>query len=125
MNTTTALPSRTLDVAATTSVSTVHTAAGRRELIRTLMLFKREFTIVGLLSAAANLLMLTPTLYMLQVYDRVMVSQNALTLMSVSLIALAMFGLMALAGVGALAPAGGHWLAAGRPALNPGIQRQL
>jgi ATP-binding cassette subfamily C exporter for protease/lipase len=97
MNTTTALPSRTLDVAATTSVSTVHTAAGRRELIRTLMLFKREFTIVGLLSAAANLLMLTPTLYMLQVYDRVMVSQNALTLMSVSLIALAMFGLMALA----------------------------
>ena len=97
MNTTTALPGRTLDVAATTSVSTVHTAAGRRELIRTLMLFKREFTIVGLLSAAANLLMLTPTLYMLQVYDRVMVSQNALTLMSVSLIALAMFGLMALA----------------------------
>ena len=72
MNTTTALPGRTLDVAATTSVSTVHTAAGRRELIRTLMLFKREFTIVGLLSAAANLLMLTPTLYMLQVYDRVM-----------------------------------------------------
>ena len=97
MNTTSALPSRTLDVAATISVRAVHTAAGRRELIRTLMLVKREFTIVGLLSAAANLLMLTPTLYMLQVYDRVMVSQNALTLMSVSLIALAMFGLMALA----------------------------
>ena len=57
--------------------------APQRELLRTLALFRREFIIVGLLSAAVNLLMLTPTIYMLQVYDRVMVSQNALTLISV------------------------------------------
>lgn len=100
MNTPTArLSAPTLDVTAQAyvQVSTVHTAQGRKELIRTLMLFKREFIIVGLLSAAANLLMLTPTLYMLQVYDRVMISQNALTLVSVSLITLALFGIMALA----------------------------
>jgi ATP-binding cassette subfamily C exporter for protease/lipase len=98
--TTARLGGPTVDVAAkahTTALAGGHTAAGRQELIRTLMLFKREFIIVGALSAVANLLMLTPTLYMLQVYDRVMVSQNALTLVSVSFIALAMFGLMALA----------------------------
>ena len=52
---------------------------------------------MGLLSALANLLMLTPTIYMLQVYDRVMVSQNELTLIAVSLIALALFGVIAVA----------------------------
>ena len=61
------------------------------------MAYRREFAWVGVLSALANLLMLTPTLYMLQVYDRVMVSQNEMTLMAVSLIALFLFGVMALA----------------------------
>jgi ATP-binding cassette subfamily C exporter for protease/lipase len=69
----------------------------RSELVAALLAFKREFVLVGLLSAVSNLLMLTPTLYMMQVYDRVMVSQNALTLTAVSLIALLMFGVMALA----------------------------
>jgi ATP-binding cassette subfamily C exporter for protease/lipase len=68
-----------------------------RELWAALLAFRREFVLVGLLSAVANLLMLTPTLYMLQVYDRVMISQNELTLTAVSLIALLMFGTMALA----------------------------
>lgn len=68
-----------------------------RELWAALMAFRREFVLVGLLSAVANMLMLTPTLYMLQVYDRVMISQNELTLTAVSLIALLMFGTMALA----------------------------
>ena len=69
----------------------------RSELVTALLAFKREFIVVGLLSALSNLLMLTPTLYMMQVYDRVMVSQNALTLTAVSLIALLMFGVMAAA----------------------------
>jgi ATP-binding cassette subfamily C exporter for protease/lipase len=67
------------------------------ELMETVLAFKTEFLLVGLLSALANLLMLTPTIYMLQVYDRVMVSQNELTLIAVSLIAIALFGVMALA----------------------------
>ena len=83
-----------LDVPASVRTSS---PAPQRELLRTLALFRREFIIVGLLSAAVNLLMLTPTIYMLQVYDRVMVSQNALTLIAVSLITLALFGLMAFA----------------------------
>jgi ATP-binding cassette subfamily C exporter for protease/lipase len=69
--------------------------APQRELRQTLWMFRREFLIVGLLSATVNLLMLTPTLYMLQVYDRVMVSQNELTLVAVSVITLALYGLMA------------------------------
>jgi ATP-binding cassette subfamily C exporter for protease/lipase len=67
------------------------------ELLDTVLAFKSEFLLVGLLSALANLLMLTPTIYMLQVYDRVMVSQNELTLVAVSLIAIILFGVMALA----------------------------
>jgi ATP-binding cassette subfamily C exporter for protease/lipase len=42
----------------------------------------------------ANLLMLTPTLYMLQVYDRVMLSGSDLTLIAVSLICLFLLGVM-------------------------------
>jgi ATP-binding cassette subfamily C exporter for protease/lipase len=69
----------------------------RNELIHTVLAFRSEFILVGVLSAVANLLMLTPTIYMLQVFDRVMVSQNELTLIAISLIALALFGVIALA----------------------------
>lgn len=47
-------------------------------------------------SLVINLLMLVPTLYMLQVYDRVMASHSELTLLAVSLIAALALGLMAL-----------------------------
>ena len=67
----------------------------RSELTRTLRLFKYELLIVGLFSMVANLLMLAPTLYMLQVYDRVLVSRSELTLIFVSLITLYLFGVMA------------------------------
>jgi ATP-binding cassette subfamily C exporter for protease/lipase len=45
----------------------------------------------------ANVLMLSPTLYMLQVYDRVMVSRSELTLLAMSLITLFLFCVMAFA----------------------------
>ena len=67
----------------------------RSELGQTLWAFRRQFAIVGVLSAIANLLLLTPTLYMLQVYDRVMTSGSELTLLAVSLITLFLFGVMA------------------------------
>lgn len=69
----------------------------RSELARTLSSFRREFLVVGLFSLVANVLMLTPTLYMLQVYDRVMVSRSSLTLAAMTLIALFLFGIMAFA----------------------------
>jgi ATP-binding cassette subfamily C exporter for protease/lipase len=83
--------------AASRVVSSEDLRHGEGELWASLWAFRKEFAFVGALSALANLLMLTPTLYMLQVYDRVMVSQNELTLVAVSLIALALFGLMAMA----------------------------
>ena len=49
--------------------------------------FKREIAVVALFSFVSNLLMLTPTVYMLQVYDRVLTSKSSLTLLAVSLVA--------------------------------------
>jgi len=69
----------------------------RSDLTATLWTFRREFVLVGLFSAIANLLMLTPTIYMLQVYDRVLISYSELTLVAVSLICLFLFGIMAIA----------------------------
>jgi ATP-binding cassette subfamily C exporter for protease/lipase len=66
----------------------------RDELSRTLWDFRYEFMVAGLFSMVANLLMLTPTIYMLQVYDRVMVSQNTGTLVFMSLITLFLFGVL-------------------------------
>lgn len=64
---------------------------GRSELSRALWAFRREFLVVAVFSVVANVLLLVPTLYMLQVYDRVMVSRSELTLLVVSLIALFLF----------------------------------
>lgn len=67
----------------------------RSELTRTLGLFRKEFAIVGLFSAVTNLLMLAPTLYMLQVYDRVLLSRSEMTLLAVSLFTLLLYVVMA------------------------------
>jgi len=67
----------------------------RSELTRILGLFRKEFAIVGLFSAVTNLLMLAPTLYMLQVYDRVLLSRSEMTLLAVSLFTLLLYVVMA------------------------------
>ena len=69
----------------------------RSELTRALWVFRREFVVVGVFSMAANVLMLAPTLYMLQVFDRVMSSRSELTLLAMSLITLFLFCVMAFA----------------------------
>ena len=69
----------------------------RNELSRILWEFRYEFVVAGVFSMVANLLMLTPTIYMLQVYDRVMLSQSMGTLMAVSLITLFFFGVLTFA----------------------------
>jgi ATP-binding cassette subfamily C exporter for protease/lipase len=69
----------------------------RSELTATVYLFKRELLIVALLSMISNMLMLAPTLYMLQVFDRVLVSQSEVTLLALSAIALFLFFMMAFA----------------------------
>jgi ATP-binding cassette subfamily C exporter for protease/lipase len=69
----------------------------RSELTQALWAFRREFLVVGVFSMVANVLMLAPTLYMLQVFDRVLSSRSELTLLAMSLITLFLFGVMAFA----------------------------
>ena len=57
--------------------------------------FRSAFRSVGVFSAVINLLMLVPSLYMLQVYDRVMTSQNETTLLMLTLMVLGAFLLQA------------------------------
>jgi ATP-binding cassette subfamily C exporter for protease/lipase len=66
----------------------------RSRLTQILWAFRREFALAGAFSLLANLLMLTPTLYMLWVFDRVYVSQNELTLLALTLFMLALLGVM-------------------------------
>lgn len=53
--------------------------------------FKREALWVAIFGFFSNLLMLTPTLYMLQVFDRVMISNSEYTLAALSLLALLLY----------------------------------
>ena len=65
------------------------------ELKSALWMFRQEFIICAVFSALVNLLMLTPTMYMLQLFDRVMISQNTLTLAGITLVTLFFFSVMA------------------------------
>lgn len=60
----------------------------KNEIQQVLLTFRRTFYTVGTFSAISNLLMLVPSLYMLQVYDRVLASRNELTLLMLTLIML-------------------------------------
>ncbi len=51
----------------------------------------RDFRLIGLFSAVINLLTLTGSFYMLQVYDRVLASRSVETLVALSLVALVAF----------------------------------
>ncbi|EYU13993.1 type I secretion system permease/ATPase [Photorhabdus aegyptia] len=54
----------------------------------------RVFWAIGLFTAFINLLMLVPSVYMLQVYDRVLPTGNEITLLMLTLITLGMFAMM-------------------------------
>ncbi|MGP1717325.1 MAG: type I secretion system permease/ATPase [Methylophilus sp.] len=57
--------------------------------------FRRQFIQMAWLSLLTNVLMLVPTLYMLQLYDRVMQSRNTLTLVAVTALTAGLLLLMA------------------------------
>ena len=59
--------------------------AGRQEILAALATCRRGFWCVALFTAAINILMLSPALYMLQVYDRVLPSGNLMTLTMLTL----------------------------------------
>ena len=64
------------------------------EITSTLKLHRRVFYGVGIFSAVINLLYLVPSIYMLQIYDRVLASQSEVTLVMLSLIVLGVYLLM-------------------------------
>lgn len=57
---------------------------------------RKAFVVVGILSCAVNLLMLTGPLFMLQVYDRVLASQSVPTLLALLLLAIGLYLMMGL-----------------------------
>jgi len=63
----------------------------KNEIERVLLAFKSTFITIGVFSAVINLLALTPSLYMLQVYDRVLASRNEITLLMLTLLMLGAF----------------------------------
>lgn len=56
--------------------------------------FRQVFLSVAAFSFVINLLMLTPAVYMLQVYDRVLTGRNETTLLMLSLLVVGLFALM-------------------------------
>lgn len=68
----------------------------RTELQNAIWSLRYSWAAVAIFSGTANLLMLAPTLYMLQVYDRVLISLNQMTLLWVSLITVFLLASMAL-----------------------------
>lgn len=76
--------------------------------------FRRQFIHMAWLSLLTNVLMLVPTLYMLQLYDRVMLSRNTLTLVAITLLTAGLLLLMA----------GADWLR-NLYAIKTGVQLDL
>jgi len=66
----------------------------RSELDEILWSLRRFFLIAGVFTFFVNALMLVPSLYMMQVYDRVLNSRNEMTLLMITLITLGMYALL-------------------------------
>ncbi|NRR29089.1 type I secretion system permease/ATPase [Oxalobacteraceae bacterium] len=60
----------------------------KNEIEQALLSFKSTFFTVGAFSAITNVLMLAPSLYMMQVYDRVLASRNETTLLMLTVMVL-------------------------------------
>ncbi|MFZ5502475.1 MAG: type I secretion system permease/ATPase [Pseudomonadota bacterium] len=66
----------------------------QHEIGRALTRFRPAFVQAAWFSMVINLIVLVPSLYMLQVYDRVLVSRNTMTLLMLTLIVLVLYILM-------------------------------
>ena len=66
------------------------------ELKEAILASKKSFLVVGFFSMFINILMLVPSLYMLQLYDRVLTSKSEDTLYLLTAIVVVMFITMAL-----------------------------
>ncbi|WP_346826214.1 type I secretion system permease/ATPase [Serratia inhibens] len=64
------------------------------EIVNAIRQHRRAFWSLGCFTAVINILMLVPSLYMLQVYDRALPSRNGMTLLMLTLIVLFLFIMM-------------------------------
>lgn len=71
-------------------------SASKNELIALLKTLKGSFYFAAFISLFINLLMLVPTLYMLQLYDRVLASRSMETLIMLTIIVVVMFVVLGL-----------------------------
>jgi ATP-binding cassette subfamily C exporter for protease/lipase len=62
-----------------------------REIDAALLSYRKIFASLALFSGVINLLMLAPSIYMMQIFDRVLTSRNETTLIMLSLIVLGLF----------------------------------
>lgn len=68
----------------------------KNEITEALMEFKKIFITIGAFTAVINLLMLVPSFYMLEVYDRVLASRNEFTLLMLTFMALGLYALISI-----------------------------
>ncbi len=66
----------------------------KNELRSVIMSFKSAFFTVAIFSFFLNALMLVPSIYMMQIYDRVLMSRNVTTLAMLTIVALGLYVLM-------------------------------
>lgn len=71
------------------------TAPTATPLARAMAACRRQFIAVGVFSGVVNMLQLTVSLYMMQVFDRVLATRNVNTLVYLTIIAIAALGLLA------------------------------
>lgn len=63
----------------------------KRDIDAALLCYRRLFGVLALFSGVINLLMLVPSIYMMQVFDRVLTSRNETTLLMLTLILLGLY----------------------------------
>jgi ATP-binding cassette subfamily C exporter for protease/lipase len=66
----------------------------KNEITEALVKFKKVFYTIAIFTACINILMLVPSIYMLEVYDRVLASRNETTLYMLSMMVLGFFALI-------------------------------
>jgi PrtD family type I secretion system ABC transporter len=64
---------------------------GRHELVDAVLKCRNAFVGIGVVSGVLNILMLTGSMFMLEIYDRVIPSRSAATLIGLSIIALTLY----------------------------------
>jgi ATP-binding cassette, subfamily C, bacterial exporter for protease/lipase len=65
----------------------------QNEIVQTLYKFKQVFYAIGIFTVVINILMLVPSMYMMEVYDRVLASHNQYTLIMLTVMAAGLYGL--------------------------------